>query len=520
VLDPKDMGTDPSVGAEGRVGQREPAIDASKIERRFGGTLALRGVDVRVEAGTIHALVGENGAGKSTFLGVIAGRVVPMVGEMKIFGEQHVFGQPRHARHLGIAAIYQELTIVPALTARANVFLGHPIAWNGLLSERSMEERYNQHCRVLGVTIPGDARAGSLSIAEQQMLEIMRGLQSDARLILFDEPTTALAQPERHALFRVMRQLRAAGKTMVMVSHNLDEVLDIADVVTVFRDGAVVETSPRAKWTKPDLVRAMIGHDLAEVSPRRRTHSADSTPLLEVRSVSLPGTLENMSLRLTKGEILGVGGLVGSGRTSLLRCLAGLEPQSQGAMNISGRHVRWPRAPLDALRAGIALIPEDRKKQGLVLGLSASENITLTSFGQVSRLGVISARATRKATENVVGKFGFAPSRLNTLVRELSGGNQQKVLLSKWYYNKPKVLLVDEPTRGIDVGAKEEILATLRRLADDGLSLIVVSSELEEIVAISDRVIVLAEGKLVTEFASRTRVSVEDILHAAFGVAA
>jgi ABC-type sugar transport system ATPase subunit len=383
-----------------------------------------------------------------------------------------------------------------------------------------MNERYGEHCRLLGVTIPADARADRLSVADQQMLEIMRGVQSDARLILFDEPTTALAQPERQALFRVMRQLRAAGRTMVIVSHNLDEVLDIADTVTVFRDGAVIATAPREQWTKAELVRAMIGHELPEAAPRRRKERSNGAPLLEAQGISLPGAVADVSLHLGEGEVLGIGGLVGSGRTSLLRCLAGLEPRSSGALQISGRHVRWPRAPSDALRAGIALVPEDRKKQGLILGLSAAENIALTSYARVSRLGLISGRATREAVQKVVGRYGFAQDRLNTIVRELSGGNQQKVLLSKWHYHKPKVLLVDEPTRGIDVGAKEEILATLRRLADEGLSIVVVSSELEEVVAISDRVIVMAEGKLAAELTGRTsQVRVEDILHAAFGVA-
>lgn len=505
--------------AASRAPHSAMAIDARELEKRFGGTRALKGVSVRIEPGTIYALVGENGAGKSTFLGVIAGRVTPSGGEVDIHGTPHVFGVPRHARRLGIASIYQELTIVPALTARANVFLGQPLSRNGLLSERAMNARYGELCDLLKVTIPGDASAGSLSVADQQMLEIMRGVQSDARLILFDEPTTALAPPERDALFRVMRQLRAEGRTMMIVSHNLDEVLDIADTVTVFRDGSVIETSPRARWTKADLVRAMIGHDLKEPTRRQRRSSGASVPLMEAREITLPDAIESVSFDLSAGEILGVGGLVGSGRTSLLRCLAGLEPLSTGSLRMSGQESRLPRRPREALDIGIALVPEDRKAQGLILGLSALENIALTSFAQVSRLGMISRRAMRSAAENVVGKFGFSASRLETTVRDLSGGNQQKILLSKWHYRKPRVLLVDEPTRGIDVGAKEEILATLRQLADEGLSIIIVSSELEEVVAISDRVIVLSEGRLVAELDGETRpIDVNEILGAAFGV--
>lgn len=494
------------------------AIDARLLEKRFGGTRALKDVSVRIKAGTIHALVGENGAGKSTFLGVIAGRVPPSSGEVDIHGVPHVFGDPRYARHIGIASIYQELTIVPALTATANVFLGQPLSRNGLLSERAMSIRYGELCELLKVTIPGDAPAGSLSVADQQMLEIMRGVQSDARLILFDEPTTALAPPERDALFRVMRQLRAEGRTMMIVSHNLDEVLDIADTVTVFRDGSVIETSPRERWSKADIVRAMIGHDLKEAGKRRRPPQVAAT-LLEARDIGLSSAIEDISFSLSACEILGIGGLVGSGRTSLLRCLAGLEPLATGALSISGKEIRMPRSPREALAAGIALVPEDRKAQGLILGLSALENIALTSFGRVSRFGMISTRTMRAAAENVVGKFGFSASRLETTVRDLSGGNQQKILLSKWHYRKPRVLLVDEPTRGIDVGAKEEILTTLRELADEGLSIIIASSELEEVVAISDRVIVLSKGRLVAELDGKTRsIDVNEILGAAFGV--
>jgi ABC-type sugar transport system ATPase subunit len=497
----------------------DAAIDVRDLEKRFGGTLALKGVSMRVERGTIHALVGENGAGKSTLLGVIAGRVSPTAGAVDMFGEPHVFGQPRHARRLGIAAIYQELTIVPKLSARANVFLGQPFSKAGLLSERAMDRRYRELCKLLDVTIAGDTLAGSLSVADQQMLEIMRGVQSDARLILFDEPTTALAPPERDALFRVMRDLRAASTTMVIVSHNLDEVLQIADAITVFRDGKAIETSPRERWTKADLVRAMIGRELKDAARHARRTPEGNTLLLSARGISLPGAIADVSLDLKQGEILGVGGLVGSGRTSLLRCLAGLEPRSKGTLRIGGQEVRWPHRPSEALRAGIALVPEDRKTQGLILGMSAMENIALTRFRKVANMGLISQSSMRAATEQVVGKFGFSKSRLDTMVRNLSGGNQQKVLLSKWNYRTPKVLLVDEPTRGIDVGAKEEILNTLRRLAEEGLSIIVVSSELEEVVAISDRVIVMSEGRLVAELDGDTHaIDVNQILNAAFGV--
>jgi ABC-type sugar transport system ATPase subunit len=494
------------------------AIEAVGVEKRYSGTLALKGVDVRTQRGTVHALVGENGAGKSTFLGVIAGRVVPTAGDVRVFGQPHIFGAPRQARHLGVATIYQELTIVPALSAQANVFLGKPIAKAGVLDERAMRRRFQELSAQMSVQIRPEAVAGRLSVADQQMLEIMRGVQSGARLILFDEPTTSLAPPERKTLFRLMRQMRAEGVTMMLVSHNLEEVLDISDVVTVFRDGKLAGSAPRADWTKPALIRAMVGHDVIENRHvERAKRPAGAAPLLMATEVTVPNAIENVEFSLNLGEILGIGGLVGSGRTSLLRALAGLEPRSTGRLAIDGEPVEWPLTPRAALKAGIALVPEDRKAQGLVLGMSAMDNIAIAHFGEVSRFGVISNAAVTAKARGVAREFGFAEDRVGTIVRNLSGGNQQKVLLGKARFRSPKILLVDEPTRGIDIGAKDEIMATLRGLADDGLGIIVVSSDLEEVVAASDRILVMSEGRKVAEFdQSGGAITVQDILNAAF----
>jgi ABC-type sugar transport system ATPase subunit len=496
------------------------AIEARGVEKRYSGTFALKGVDVQTKAGTVHALVGENGAGKSTFLGVIAGRVVPSSGVVEIFGRPHIFGAPRQARRLGIAAIYQELTIVPALSAQANVFLGQPIAQGGLLNEGAMRRRFEELSARMSVSIRPDAVAGRLSVADQQMLEIMRGVQSGAHLILFDEPTTSLAPPEREALFRLMHQLRAQGVTMMLVSHNLEEVLDISDVVTVFRDGKLAGSGSRAEWTKPALIRAMVGHDVLENRRvERAPRPAGAAPLLTASAVTVPGAIDNVDITLNPGEILGVGGLVGSGRTSLLRALAGLEPRSSGRLTIDGEPVDWPLTPRAALRSGIVLVPEDRKAQGLVLGMSAMDNIAIASFKEVSRFGVISNATVAAKSREVAREFGFAEDRVGTIVRNLSGGNQQKILLGKARFRAPKILLVDEPTRGIDVGAKDEIMSTLRRLADEGLGIIVVSSDLEEVIAASDRIIVMSEGRQVAELdQSGGPVKVQDILKAAFKV--
>ncbi len=494
------------------------AIAASDVEVHFGGILALDGVSIQAEKGLIHALVGENGAGKSTFLGVIAGRIIPSRGSVAIFDKAYDFGNPRSAKRLGVSAIYQELTVIPALSAQANVFLGQEKAAAGLLSEVTMKRRFLELSSQLGIAIASDVLAGRLSVADQQMLEIMRGIQSNARLLLFDEPTTALAPPDREALFRLMRRLRDDGTTMMFVSHNLDEVLELADTVTVFRNGAVAAVGPRRDWNKALLVRAMIGHALEEKKPRPKPRRAPgAAPLLAARRVNLPGAVKDVSVEVYAGEIVGIGGLVGSGRSSLLRCLAGLERNSTGEMMIEGEDVGWPATPRDALRLGIAMVPENRKTQGLVLGMSSVDNIAMTDYRRVSRFAALSAEAMNAAARRVATEFGFDEKRLYAPMRTLSGGNQQKIMLGRWHLRTPKVLLIDEPTRGIDVGAKEEIMATLTRLAAGGQGIIVVSSELEEVVAISHRIIALADGRAVADFdASARSIAVQDILSAVF----
>jgi ABC-type sugar transport system ATPase subunit len=502
--------------AEGAI-----AIQARGIAKAYGATLALKGVDLTIRAGTIHALMGENGAGKSTFLGVVAGRVTPSDGIVTIFGEAYETGSPRRAHAQGIATIYQELTIVPAMSAVANVYLGQTPARGGIVANRTMLDGFADLCRQLAIRIDPKVRAGSLSVANQQMLEIMRGIQSRARILLFDEPTAALAPPERQALFALMRRLRDEGHTMMLVSHNLDEVLDIADTVTVFREGQVVSTAPRGDWTKPSLVRAMIGHDVAEARPRKASTVPRTRcdPALNVRGLRLDGALQDISFALFPGEILGIGGLVGSGRSTLLRCLAGLEPTAHGDLQVSGCSVAWPRSPRQALRLGIALVPEDRKAQGLVLNQDAVRNVTMTNLAMVSRWGFLDGGAMVARTAEAVRTMGFDPARMRLPVRHLSGGNQQKVLLAKRIFDPPRVLMVDEPTRGIDIGAKEEIMARLREMADRGMAVIVVSSELEEVVAMSDRVLVLSHGQMAARLdAARDEVSVQSILNAAFRI--
>jgi len=486
------------------------AASYTKVSKTFGVTQALTDITLKVKTGTIHALVGENGAGKSTALGVLAGRVAASSGDVEVFGQPLPSERPRESRRLGIAAIYQELTIAPDLSAEANVFIGQPISRFGVLSSQQMRSRYEELCAQLGVpSVPSSIPAGRLSIADQQLLEIMRAMASDARLILFDEPTASLGEAERRALLDLLRRMRAEGRTIVFVSHNLDEVLEVADEVTVFRNGHLVITTPRSAVTKNDVIRSMLGDKADqrllrgledEALPVSHSGSAANSPvgepLLRIEHLFLPGALEDISLEIRAGEILGLGGLVGCGRTSVLRSLAGLEPRATGRLWIDGQEHPWPRTVRRALALGIALAPEDRKTQGLVLELSAETNVAMSDLRRVSRGGWISKSRLRSAARDAVIPFGFNPDRVAELPARLSGGNQQKLLLARWKYAEPRILLADEPTRGIDIGAKQDVLGALREMSERGLAVILVSSELEELVATCDRVDVLSEGRL------------------------
>jgi len=497
--------------AEGVAADTGVAVRFERVCKHFAATRALQDADFTLEAGKVHAFVGENGAGKSTCLGVLAGRISPTSGEVHVCGEELSYGDPRACRQAGVVAIYQELTIVPALSAHANVFLGLPLSKRGFLSERRMRERYVELCEQVGVQpVPDGVPAGHLSVAEQQLLEIMRALVADAQVILFDEPTASLALQERAALLRLMDRLRAKGVTLVFVSHNLDEVLEIADTITVFRGGLVVARADRSAWDKGGLVRQMLGDEAGEriahelldddgpaelASTRRRRRRHSDQPLLRAERLTVPGAIEDVELEVYAGELLGLGGLVGSGRTTVLRVLAGLEPRATGTLWIDGREVPLPRSVRQAQRLGIALIPEDRKGQGLVLAMDAMNNIALSDLGSVARFGMLSRRRMAQATARAAAGYGFRAERIGETARNLSGGNQQKLLLARWRFNTPRILLADEPTRGIDIGAKAEIMDSLEAMASEGLGIVLVSSELEEVAALSDRVVVLAEGR-------------------------
>ena len=516
------------------------AVRYNAISKRFGATQALCELDLELGERQVHALVGENGAGKSTCLGLLAGRIAPSAGTISVFGREIDYGDPRACRRAGVAAIYQELTIVPALSPQANVFLAGPLTQSGFLSEREMRARYVELCEQIGVAAaPRNARAGDLTIAEQQLLEIMRALVCDAKVILFDEPTASLALPEREALLRLMADLRDQGRTVVFVSHNLDEVLEISDTITVFRDGQLAASRPASDWTKLALVQTMLGDKakaavlremLDDADVRAETAPTEATrkrpritraelPLLAGESITVPGAIRDIAFELRAGEILGLGGLVGSGRTTLLRVLAGLEPRATGRLWLDGREVALPSTVRDSRRLGIGFIPEDRKGAGLVLPMAAMDNIVLSNLGAVARNGILSGRTVAAASQAAAAQMGFQGERIGELARNLSGGNQQKLLLARWRHSVPRILLADEPTRGIDIGAKREIMDALQAMAAEELGVIFVSSDLEEVCAIADRVLVLANGASAGVLDRSTGVvTAHDVLHAAFGV--
>jgi ABC-type sugar transport system ATPase subunit len=502
------------------------------LTRTFGSTRALADVDLDIAPATIHALVGQNGAGKSTCLGLIAGRIAPTSGDVTVLGRSFHYGKPRSARDAGVAAVYQELAVIPHLSPQANVFLATPITRFGVLRKRSMRRRYLRMCEQLGIPAAPDVPAGELSVAQQQLIEIVRGVVSEAKVLLLDEPTAALAVAERRALFRVLDALRNGGTTIVFVSHNLDEVLANADTITVFRDGRLIETRPASAWNKGELIKRMLGEESSALvaaaageSSRRAVRpvgpSAPGGVRLRATRIQLPGRNYELELEVREGEVLGLAGLMGSGRSSLLRALSGAEPGTRGVLEIDGVARPWPTSPRVARELGIGVVPEDRKSAGVCLEMSCADNVTLPRPGRPSRGGYLSPRSVVATALPHLRAAGVAEGKVRDLARSLSGGNQQKLLFARMSYLRPRILFADEPTRGVDVGAKADILDEVRRLArEDGVAVVLVSSELEEVIAYSDRILVMSEGRIVSELDNRDgQVSEEQVLNSAFATA-
>jgi ABC-type sugar transport system ATPase subunit len=491
------------------------AIRVRNVSKSFPGVQALRGINFELLTGEVHGLVGANGAGKSTFIRVLSGASQPDTGEIEVQGSPLLFDDPRLQRSAGIAAIYQELTIIPEMSVLSNAFLGRVPSRFFFTDKRRMERRFLELSNWMGLHISPHVNAGTLSVANQQMIEILRAVQTDQNVLIMDEPTAPLGPYERARLYDLICRLKESGVAIIFISHDLDEVLKLSDRVSVMREGLLVATRNASKWTKDTLVQAMLG-DVQIVPGKKRSHATDEE-LLHVSNLALPGRLSGLSFGLHQGEILGIAGLVGAGRTEVLRCIAGAEPSAEGSMRFAGIDCSWPRTIREAIGRGIVLAPEDRKRQGLVLSRSSLSNLMLADLHAVAAGSVIDRNKTRARGGALARQLRFNLERLDTEALNLSGGNQQKLVLGKWLNRKPKVLLLDEPTRGIDLGAKQEIFQAIRRLSDEGMGVILVSSDLEEVVEHSDRVLVMARGRQIVVLDGR-EATVERILNLIFAV--
>jgi ribose transport system ATP-binding protein len=442
---------------------------------------------------------------------VAAGAVAQDRGTVQINGASITPGNPRAAADAGLAMIYQELTIIPGLTAAENAFLGNWPATAGWASRKRMGARFTELAEAIGTDVPPDAIAGDLPVGQKQIIEIVRALGSGRTIVVMDEPTASLGGQERHHLHAVVDRLRSQGGTVVYISHDLDEVLMLADRVTVMREGRVVKTAAVGEWDKPSLVRAMLGGKAVQESGGRRDSRPTGTPRLAIRDMRNP-RIDIPHLDLFPGQVVGLAGLIGSGRTEFMRALAGADRVQSGTLQRDGRSVVWPRSTSQAMKIGIGLAPEERKKEGLVLGQSANTNVALPTLRRLSG----SRKQPMPLVVQTVTEVGFDSANLPRAAREFSGGNQQKILLARWLAQPTDVLLLDEPTRGIDIGAKAEVFATIRKAADAGRCVVFASSDLDEVCQHADRALVFRNGRIVADLPEAT--TVEQILSHCFGL--
>ena len=468
---------------------------------------------MRIEAGSVHALVGENGAGKSTLARILGGVIAPDHGAMLLRGEPVRFRSPREALLHGVATIAQELAIVPELTAAQNVYLGVEPRTGGLVRRRELHRRYKELCASVGFGVPAEAVAGRLRTADQQKIEILRAIARDAELIVLDEPSAALGRDEISHLHETIRSLRSRGRTIVLVSHLLGEVLSVADTVTVLRDGHLVRTGRAADESEASLVQAMLGRTLDQSFPPKAEPRPGAQVVLSVRHLSAAG-VEDVSLDVRAGEIVALAGLIGAGRSELAQAIVGMRKSRQGTVEIAGKKV-GRLSPRRMLRSGLAMIPESRKEQGLLLGRSVNENTVLSVLPALSRLSVVRRSLEKRRAEAVLELVDVRAASNKMPVAALSGGNQQKLLFARTLLCEPRVIVADEPTRGVDVGARRAIYELLVRLAGEGRAVLVISSDVEEVLGLANRIVVMRTGRVVAELDGTTATE-HDVLEAAF----
>jgi rhamnose transport system ATP-binding protein len=492
----------------------EPIVELVGISKRFGAVQALRDAQLVLYPGEVHALLGENGAGKSTLVKILGGIHQPDTGEVKIAGEAVELHSPAQAQQLGIAVIHQEPTLFPDLDVAENVFMGRqPRDRFGRVDWKRMYQEVERLLASLDVPLSVYTPVQGLSVADQQLVEIAKALSLNARILVMDEPTAALSAHEVEKLFVITKQLRQRGVAILFVSHRLEEVFELSNRITIMRDGAYVITAPTSALTSEDVIRHMVGRELTALFPKGEAEIGDV--LLDVRHLTRKGEFEDISFQLRRGEILGFAGLVGAGRTEVARVIFGIDRADAGEVRIGNKPVRIS-SPKAAMRYGLAYVPEDRRQQGLVMDFSIAANITLPILQKFSRLGIVDRQRERSIATDYSQQLRVRSAGIDQLVKALSGGNQQKVVIAKWLVTNPTILILDEPTRGVDIGAKAEVHRIVSDLASKGLAIILISSELPEVLAMSDRVLVMHEGHLTAMF-DRAEANQEKVMFAATG---
>ena len=489
-----------------------PAVEMIGISKTFPGVVALKDVSFGVERGEVHALVGENGAGKSTLMKVLGGIYMRDSGQIKLRGKLVEIGSPRKAIELGISIIHQELMLVPEMSIAQNLFLGRSLRTAGVLNSRKMNEATREILARFEIDIDPKTPMRRLGIAMQQMVEIAKAVSLNSDILVMDEPTATLTTQETEQLFSLINRIRTDGVSIIYISHRLEEIFRIADRTTVLRDGSTVETLGPEEMNPARIIKLMVGRDIDQLFVK--TNVPTSEEALRIEGLS-SDSVHDISLRISKGEILGVAGLMGSGRTEMARAIIGVDPVTSGAIFLNGRKVRISN-PREAIRNGIGYLSEDRKKHGIIPDMSVGSNIAIAVLKRLSTAGVLNLKGKRTLAEDFRRRLSIRSPSIQVLIKNLSGGNQQKVLIARWLATEVPVLIFDEPTRGIDVGAKHEVYMLMSDLARQGLAVMMISSELREILAMSDRIVVMYSGRITGELTRETATQ-EKILHLATG---
>lgn len=494
----------------------KPFIEMEGIHKSFSGNKVLTNVNFEVKHGEIHALMGENGAGKSTLMNVLMGVHSRDRGTIKVNGEEVNFSNPKEAERKGMVFIHQELSVIPYMTVSENMFLGNELTYGktGILNRQAMKKQTLENLQRLGVTnIDPDQVTGQLSVGQQQMIEIARALRSDAKLIVMDEPTSALTDREIENLFQVIESLKQQGVSIVYISHRMEEIFQICDRITVLRDGEFIGVKNISDTSFEEIVKMMVGREIGEQFPDRTATIGDV--VFEVQQLKRKGYFADVHFSVREGEILGIAGLMGAGRSEVMETIFGFAKKDEGTIKLHGKTLNITH-PRDAIQAGIGFITEDRRTKGLVIDASIRENIALTNLNNISKNGIISSTKENEMVLELIERLHVRTIGQEQSVKSLSGGNQQKVVIAKWLGIQPNVLILDEPTRGVDVGAKKEIYTIMNELTEHGVAIIMISSELPEVIGVSDRIMVMHEGK-VTAFLDKSEADQENIMTAATG---